>query len=239
MDDRNTVKPAYLSILMLSLVVVLAAADAPSQELPDWIPVGTVSPPLVRHSLEAMARLQSRNPGQQRAALQLLQSDIREFGKAEMRIAAVPLVAELLSQEYRILGFPDDYRVDTTIRLSALDVLAEVGGESAREHIRYSLLHDNDGAIRSHAARLLATVPGTDPDGDLAAVSQSLLRAVRGGADEAEVSRTLDAAAQLSREAWSPDVPDLVRSLVLIHEGNFSRRIRRSAMALLEELANR
>jgi hypothetical protein len=215
------------------------AETANSAETPDWIPAGSVSPPVARRAVEMRARLQSTSPELQRSALTQISADINEYGRGEMRTAVVPLVVELLSQEYRILQFPRNFRVEYGTRLSALEVLARLGGEEAREQLRYSVTGDSDDSVRTRAAQLLANTTGTDPDEDLHVVSVALLAAVRSRRDEAEMYRLLHAAATLSRRVWNPEHPDLLRALIAIHDGSYSRGLRNSAISLLEELANR
>jgi len=238
------------TIPILSILVFLASPwgpvsvfssdpPSPAKEFPDWIPAGTVSPAVARRAVEMQARFQSRNSQMQQSALTQISQDIDRYGRTEMRIAAVPLVIELLNQDYRILQFPRDYRIDTTIRLSALELLGRLGGTDARSQLRYSLRNDTDGVLRARAAQLLADTTGDDPDGDLQAVSTALLATVGARRDEAEVMRLLNAAQTLTYRTWNPENPDLLRALILIYDGPYSRRLRNSAMVLLEELSER
>ncbi|HKK49551.1 MAG TPA: hypothetical protein VJ932_10670, partial [Alkalispirochaeta sp.] len=73
---------------------------------PDWIPVGTVSPAVERRAVETRARLESRSPTMQRQALGMIRTDIETYGRTSMRLAATPLVVDLLGLEYRILETP-------------------------------------------------------------------------------------------------------------------------------------
>jgi hypothetical protein len=141
----------------------------------------------------------------------------------------VPLIIDLLDENYRILEFPRDYRVDVTTRLAALETLAFLGGATARGQLRETLSQDGDGAIRAGAAQLMASRPGMTPEEDYAAVSEALYRAVRRSSPESEVIRLLTAAQTLSERVWDPENPQLIQALVLIHEGRYSRSVRSTA----------
>ncbi len=213
--------------------------DKPQLPTPDWIPAGTVSPAVARRAIEMRARLQSTSPEFQRGALSQISSDIDRFGHSEIRAAAVPLIIDLLSQEYRILQFPHNYRVEHDVRVFALEVLAELGGQESREQIRYSVTGDIDDTVRIRAAQLLAHTTSPDPDGDLHVLSTALLSAVRAHRSEAEIVRLLYAATELTQRVWNPEHPDLLRALIVIHDGAYSRGLRNFAISFLEELANR
>ncbi len=206
---------------------------------PDWIPADTVSPEVERRAMEARARLESRSPELQREALGMIQADMETYGRGPMRIAATPLVVDLLGLEYRILETPRDYGVDTPTRLLALQVLADLGGETAREQIRESVFADADETIRSSAAELLARAPGSEPETDYQAVNDALARAVRRGSGDQEVLRLLASAERLSHRVWNPEYPPLLEALVQISSGSYSSSIRRRAMSFLEALSER
>ncbi len=218
-----------------------AASDdrIPSADRPDWIPVGSVSSEVERRAVETRVRLQSRFPEIQRDALRSIRGDIERYGRAQMRIATVPLVIELLDMEYRILETPVDYRVDSATRIDALILLADIGGNEARGQLRATLRTDIDSAVRVSAAQLLAAVPGEDPDGDLQAVAEALGSAARRGQNDGEIRRLVAAARVISRNAWSPEYPPLLDALITIASGPYSSSSRSEAMSLLEELADR
>jgi len=218
------------------------AEDRPGEDTtrgPDWLPPGSVSPSVERHALEVQARLQTRIPEFQRGALVSIRGRMGIDDRNELRVAAVPLVVDLLDAEYRILEFPRDYRIDETTRLLALEVLAELGGPAARSQIRLSVLEDDDEAIRAGAAQLLVTHTGDTPEEDLVAVSRALLKSIRRGGSEGEARRLLGAARQLSVRVWDPVNPELLDALVLIAGGGYSASLRSAAISFLEELADR
>ncbi|MFP4211632.1 MAG: hypothetical protein ACLFR8_10345 [Alkalispirochaeta sp.] len=245
MADRR-VTLAAIALFAFSLYSVIPEEQGPREEDAventtgaDWLPPGSVSPAVERHALEIQARLQTGIPSFQREALFSIRSGLANGDRNEMRIATVPLVIDLLDEEYRILEFPRDYRVDETTRLVALEVLAEVGGAAARSQIRISVTDDDDATIRAEAARLLATYPGDTPEEDLSAVSRALLRSVHRGGSTAEVYRLVGAARELSVRVWDPSNPELLDALVLIAGGGYSASLRSAAISLLEELADR
>ena len=205
----------------------------------DWIPVGTVSPAIERRAIETRARIETRIPRMQRDALRGIREELDGDDRLELRIAAVPLVIELLALEYSILEFPTDYRVDSGTRLLALEVLAELGGTEARRQLRESVVSDVDETVRACAAQLLAFHSGADPETDLRVVSNALAAAVRKGASESEVTRLLEAARAFVPRVWNPEVPSLLEALVSIHQGAYSRSLRRNAFSFLEWLAER
>ncbi|MCG8477581.1 MAG: hypothetical protein MI724_00665 [Spirochaetales bacterium] len=213
--------------------------EASVSERPDWIPVGSVSPEVERRAVETRVRLQSRLPEIQRDALRSIGRDVERYGRAQMRIAAVPLVIELLGMEYRILETPVDYRVDSATRIDALILLADIGGNAARGQLRATLRNDIDSTVRVSAAQLLAAVPSDDPDGDLQAVAEALGSAARRRQDDGEIRRMLAAARVISRKAWNPEYPPLLDTLIMIASGPYSSSSRSEAMSLLEELADR
>lgn len=233
--------PAVLSFL-LPVLVLFAAGHAYTQESVsdvDWVPVDSIPPAIIRRGAETKARLQTRIPELQREALRTIRHETEPAFHQEVRTVTVPLIIDLLDEDYRILEFPRDYRVDVTTRLVALETLAFLGGETARGQLRETLSRDDDGAIRATAAHLMASRPDMTPEEDYAAVSEALHRAVRRSSPESEVMRLLTAAETLSQRVWDPENPDLIQALVLIHEGRYSRSVRSTAMSFLEVLANR
>lgn len=234
-----------LVVFVLTLGVLLAHADIVAQSAStetdpraDWIPVGSVPEPVVRSALEAKARFQSGSLPLQRGAIDLIRGDIERYGTGALRIAAVPVLVDLLGIEYRILEVPTDYHVDPRLRVDALQLLSTLGGEEAITQLRESVLTDDDAAVRTSAAILLASGPSDDPDRDLDTISRALSSAVRRGA-ESEVSRLLAAADAARRRAWSPEHPLLIESCIGIVQGPYSASLRRRATDLLEELAER
>ncbi|MDA3951117.1 MAG: hypothetical protein PF508_18060 [Spirochaeta sp.] len=229
-------------VLVLLFLFVLAGGY-PSAEEPrpdvDWVPVDSIPPEIVRRGVETKARLQTRIPEMQREALRTIRHETDPAYHQEVRTVTVPLIIDLLDENYRILEFPRDYRVDVTTRLAALETLAFLGGATARGQLRETLSQDGDGAIRAGAAQLMASRPGMTPEEDYAAVSEALYRAVRRSSPESEVIRLLTAAQTLSERVWDPENPQLIQALVLIHEGRYSRSVRSTAMSFLEVLANR
>lgn len=189
--------------------------------------------------MEARARLESRAPRLQQQALGMIRSDIETYGRTSMRIAATPIVVDLLGQEYRILETPHGYGVDAPTRLLALQVLADLGGEPAREQLRESVRVDSDETVRASAALLLAHAAGSEPDIDYHVVGDALLRAVRRRDSDQEVARLLSAAEHLSHRAWDPEYLPLLEALVHISGDGYSSSIRRRAMSFLEDLSAR
>jgi hypothetical protein len=169
----------------------------------------------------------------------MIRADIRTYGRASMRIAATPLVVDLLGIEYRILETPQGFTVDAPTRLLALQVLADLGGEPARQQLRESVRIDSDETVRASAAHLLAHVPGSEPDADYRTVGDALFRAVSRRDSQEEISRLLLAAEQLSERVWNPEYPPLLQALVEIAGGGYSSSIRRRAMSFLEDLSER
>ena len=220
---------------------VVPAPDASKStgEQPEWIPVGSVPPEVERRALQTQTWLQSRSPVFQRQALGMIQEDIARYGRATMRIAAVPLVVDLLGEEYRILQTPTDYSVDPIIRLQALGLLATLGGDVARKQLRDSLSSDDDASVRAGAAHFLAAVPGSTPDEDFQAVGDALQRAVRRGAPEEEIVRLLIAARELSTRTWNAEYAPLLDALVGIASSGYSSSTRNRAMSFLDALSER
>lgn len=209
------------------------------ERVADWIPVGAVAPEVERRAIESRARLASPDPFAQRAALAMIRRDAERFDVREMRIAAVPLVIDLLGNEYTILEFPVDVRIDVSTRVEALELLGVLGGERARSQIRDSVLVDRDPVVRVQAAQILARRLGDDPDSDLAVVARSLRESVDGRGDEAEIARMLGVVTTLVERAWEPATRDLLEALVAIVGGPYSSSSRREALDLLESLAER
>lgn len=199
--------------------------------------MGSVPPELERRALVARAMFETLNPDQQAAALGDLERDLERYGSATMRIAAVPIVVDLLGQDYRIVEAPLDYRIEPTLRVRALQFLADVGGPEARDQLRWTLHSDRDSAVRRAATRFLQATPTDDPDGDLAAVADALAAAVRRGSDDREVATLIAAAAHLSQFTWQRDNPILLRGLVDVASGPYSSTTRSAAIDLLEGLA--
>ena len=227
--------------LLAIILVPVAFVASQSQEVDpraDWIPVGAVPDEVVRTALEARARFESGSIDLQRGALQIIREDIREYGASPLRIATVPVLVDLLGFEYRILEVPTDFHVDPMIRVGALQLLADLGGDVAASQLRETILVDRDESVRVTAAMLLASEPSDDPDTDLSIISRAFYRATRGGT-ESEVSRLLAAADSARRRAWTPENPMFVSGLVAIVQGPYSASLRRRAMDLLEELAER
>ena len=167
-------------------------AEDPSTEV-DWVSADSIPPAIVRHGVEMKARLQTRIPEFQRQALRTIRYETDPKFHLEVRAVHVPLIIDLLDENYRILEFPRDYRVDVTTRLIALETLAFLGGEEARGQLRETLSRDDDAAIRAGAAQLMASRPDMTPEEDYGAVSSALLRAVRQSVSESEIVRLLTA----------------------------------------------
>jgi hypothetical protein len=215
-------------------------AQSPDNRLrADWIPVGAVSPEAEHRAVQARALLQSRSTPMQREALRSIEADIDRFGRAEMRLAAAPLIIDLLGQDYRILETPPGFAVEASTRESALRLLAHLGGEAARGQLRSSLVEERDPAIRAYAARLLATTPGDDREADYRTIADALLRAHNRSGEETEVRRLLGSAELLSREVWNAEYPPLLQALVGIAGGAYSSSTRKWAMSFLEDLSER
>ncbi|MFO8043980.1 MAG: hypothetical protein R6U25_12315 [Alkalispirochaeta sp.] len=238
---RSSLRLTVCCLLIAGLLGAgLSADDQPDpRDGPDWIPVGSVSPEVERRALETRARLESRSPGLQRQALRMIRSDIETYGRASMRLAATPLVVDLLGMEYRILETPQGYTVDAPTRLLALQVLADLGGEPARGQLRESVRIDADGTVRASAAQLLARIPGSDPDSDYRTVGETLLRAVKRNDSPEEIARLLSATQQLSGRVWNAEHPAVLEALVALSGGTYSSSIRRRAMSFLEDLSAR
>ncbi|TVR69770.1 MAG: hypothetical protein EA427_07190 [Spirochaetaceae bacterium] len=224
----------YLLLLLLGPVAFL-----PADTRPHWIPMGSVSRELEQHALHHREFLQNRSGEIQRAGLRAIRSDLDRFERADMRIALVPIVVDMLGMEYRILSVSSGYQVDSPTRAEALLLLADLGGGQARLQLRQSVGIDEDPSVRATAASLLAREPWADPDDDLLAVSRALLRATRRGGPEAEVARLLSAAHTLSGNAWNREIPELLEALGSIAGGNYPSSLRRKAFSILEELARR
>lgn len=169
--------------------------------------------------------------------LQWIEEDMNRFALAEMRIAAAPLLIDMLEREFRILTVSPQYSVDQATRIRVLSMLARMGGDASRERLRESTLNDRDNAVRAAAAHLLAEVPGSDPEGDLHAISRALHAAVRAGGREDDVRRLVGAAWQASSRVWSIDDPVLLDALVRIHSGPYSRSLRDAVFFMLESFA--
>lgn len=231
----------YSTLLFILTAIIRLPAQADGIETDpraDWIPVGSVPDPVVRTALEAQVRFQSGSLTIQRVAIDLIREDIDQYGIAALRIAAVPVLVDLLGLEYRILEVPTDYHVDPRLRSDALELLSELGGDEAIDQLRESVLTDVDESVRVRAALLLAIDPSDDPDLDLETISQALYRAARGGR-QSEVDRLLTAADRAWRRAWSPENPMLIASCIEIAQGPYSASLRRRAIELLEELSER
>jgi hypothetical protein len=205
----------------------------------DWIPVGAVSPEAEYRAVQARSLLQSRSTPMQREALRSIEADIDRFGRAEMRLAAAPLIIDLLGREYRILETPPGFTVEASTRESALRLLAHLGGEAARGQLRESLSEERDPAIRAYAASLLAATPGDDPDLDYRTIGDALLRAHQRGGEETEVRRLMESVERLSGDVWNAEYPPLLQALVGIAGGSYSSSTRKWAMSFLEELSER
>lgn len=227
--------------LFLLLVTAYAQDDPNSQSTgqADWIPVGSVSPLLERHALSHREFLQNRSPAVQRAGLRAIRADLERFDRADMRIAFVPLVIDLITMEYRLLNLAASYTVDAPTRSEAIHVLAEIGGSEARAQLRETIRIDDDASVRAGAAVLLAKYPGAHPDDDLAAIGHALESASRRGGPEEEMYRLLSAAAEMHPLAWDPQQAELLRGLSAIATGHYSSSLRRKAFSMLEELARR
>jgi hypothetical protein len=233
----------YIAFAFISSSADWLCADEPSasretEPSADWIPVGSVPPPVVRSAVEARARIESRSIEMQRYALSLIRDDMNEYGVAPLRIAAVPILVDLLGYEYRILEVPFDYTIDATIRIDAIVLLSELGGAPATDQIRETIVRDDDESVRVVAARSLARSPSDDPDRDLAVIARALRRAADLGR-ESEVAQLLTAARIVRERTWNPGNRDLIESLVGIAGGSYSASIRNRAVELLEELAER
>lgn len=231
---------AVVLLLLFLTSPLLEATDADADiSRPHWIPVGSVSRELENSAASHRAFLQSRSREIQRAGLRAIRADMDRFNRADLRIAVVPIVVDMLGMEYTILSVSSNYHVDPPTRVEALGLLADIGGERARVQIRDSLAVDADPSVRVTAAALLSRHAGGEPDADLVAVAHALYRAVRRGGPEDEVSRLLAAAAPLTRLAWNPEVPELLHSLSTIISGPYSSSLRNRAFSMLEELARR
>lgn len=237
--DLTRLAARLLVLLAVSLVAVPAQEADGRRDGPDWIPVGAVPPEVERRAMETRARLESRSPPLQRAALTAIRSDIDDWGRGAMRTAAVPLVVDLLSQEYRILETPRDYRVDADTRLQALGVLAELGGETARRQLRATIATDDDPAVRAAAGQYLASVPGGSPQEDFRAIARGIAASHRRGGPEGELYRLLRAAERMAEIVWDPEDPVLLEALVGIAGGSYSSSVRTRAMSFLESLSER
>ncbi|SIQ97138.1 hypothetical protein SAMN05920897_12021 [Alkalispirochaeta americana] len=206
---------------------------------PHWIPVGRVSRELEQQALQQRVFLEHHSQSIQRQGLAMIRSSLDLFDRADLRLSAVPLVVDMLDREYRILRVPARYQVDSPTRTEALHLLADLGGETAREQLRRSLEADSDGTVRATAALLLARSPQTSPDQDLASIAASLRQATRRGGPEEEIHRLLQAARNMIPQAWEPEIPDLVYALGEIVQGPYSSGLRRSSLSMLEELIRR
>lgn len=233
-------RPIIIPLLLLfaSFPVISQSSQDEWDPRADWIPVGSVPDEVVRTALEARARFETGSIDLQNGAFRIIRNDMDEHGMTALRIAAVPVLLDLLGLEYRILEVPTDFHVDPRVRVGALELLADLGGDSAVVQLRQSILDDEDEAVRVTAAMLLASEPSDDPDTDFATISRAFYVAVRRGA-ESEVSRLLDAANTARLRAWSQDNPYFLSGLVDIVQGPYSGSLRKRAMDLLEELAER
>lgn len=221
------------------MVGLCAIAVVPAQQRADWVPVGSVPVELERRVLVVRALFATLDPEQQASALGDLERDLERYGSGAMRIAAVPIVVDLLAQDYRIVEAPLDYRIEPALRVRALRFLATVGGPTAREQLRWTLRNDRDGAVRRTATHFLQATPSDDPGRDLAAVAQALAAAIRRRSDDGEVATLIAAVAQLATRTWQRDDPTLLRALVDVASGPYSSTTRRAAIDVLEDLAGR
>ncbi len=226
--------------LFLAIVALLYPLPLSSEEQrPHWVPAGSVPEALERNVLQQRTYLQNRSREAQIMGLDWIEEDIRRFPAGEMRIAAVPLVVDMLDRDFRILTVTPGYRVDPGTRIRALSLLARIGGEEARSQLRHSTVQDSDSAVRVTAAGLLAGIPGQNPEADLLAISRALRAGIERGLPEAEVIRLLAAVWEVSRHVWSVNDRDLFDTLIRIHSGPYSRSTRETAFSMLEEFARR
>ena len=230
---------ARIRTLRLLIFGLCTLAVIPAQQRADWIPVGSVPMELERRALVARAMFETLNPEQQAIALGDLERDLKRYGSAPMRIAAVPIVVDLLGQDYLIVEAPLDYRIEPTLRVRALRFLATVGGPTARDQLRWTLHRDRDSAVRRAATRFLQTTPTDNPSRDLAAVSHALAAAIRRDFDDVEIATLIAAVAQLSTRTWQRDDPTLLQALADVASGPYSSTTRRAAIDVLAGLAGR
>lgn len=235
---RRTRYLAIFFLLVSAFPATSQQSDSSADPRADWIPVGSVPDEVVRTALEARARFESGSIELQRGAIAIIREDLEEHGTSSLRIAAVPVLLDLLGEEYRILQVPMDFHVDPRIRLGALELLSELGGDAASMQLRRSILDDQDEAVRVTAATLLSSEPSDDPDLDMDAISHAFYLAARRGA-ESEVARLLIAADAVRRRTWSRGNPDFIAGLLATVQGPYSASLRRRAMDVLEELAAR
>ncbi len=229
---------AFVGVLVYSFFTATALYPQDVETNADWIPVGSVPPALVQSAVEARARFETANLELQRGALNLIRAERERHGAAALRIAVVPVLADLLAIEYQILEMPADVNVDPALRIDAISLLTEIGGDIATAQVRQSIRLDRDEIVRVAAARHLAALPSDDPDLDLRSISAALRRAVDGGS-ETEVTGLLDAASKAARRVWTVNDTNLLDSLVRIAQGPYSGSLRRRAIEFLEELAAR
>lgn len=225
--------------LLFFFCAALAATVASGEDRPDWIPVGAVSEELERQALTHRAFLQNRSREVQQAGLQAIRADLDRYDAADLRLAVVPLVRDMLGLEYRILDVSSRYRVDTPTRVDALQLLWDIGGSEAREQLRESISVDTDATVRGVAATLLAQRPSPEPDRDLQSVADALYRATRRSSSEAELHRLLRATERISQDVWDPQSPELLQALTAIVTGPYPSSLRRTAFAMLEDLSRR
>lgn len=224
----------------MGLLLVIASGLLVAQSSrPDWIPRDAVPHSLERRAVETKARLESGIPRIQRTALRQILADVELYGRAHVRIATVPLLADFVSFEYRVLQMPGSGGVPVELRTEAVGLLGFLGGAEADASLREAMRLDPEGTVRASAAQALASRPGADPEADYAGISRALLSAVRRGTDSAEVTRLLLAARTSSDRVWQAENPDLLLALILIHDGPYSSSLRGAAFSFLEELANR
>ncbi len=224
--------PVNVRTLLLFAIALAAGAQGP-----DWIPVDTISPAERSQLLSFAARLETEDA----AFIETTLAGIRVAAlenDGDYRRAAVVLLSDLVRRDRHIISRQGRVPVTAASRITALAIIADIGGHDAHESFLEALKNDVDPSVRAYAARRLPAI-GSDTQGALSAVSAALRAAIRTGSGEEEILPYLDAIGALLDDPWIVPGSALAEALLALANGPYSARVRRSSSTLLELLLER
>lgn len=182
----------------------------------------------------AAAQAQLPNPENQMQALELLESMLQS-GDAAFVARNEEIVTSLLLPP-RVADSPGFRRSFPQIRIRAAELAARLDTRRSAETLTTLLSDDPDPAVQAAAARLLPGMESADPAAVAAALGK-VLRAENAGnrRDNRLVTSIVQGAYTLYRR-WGTEDALLIRNILELREGPYSRETRQIAGRFVELL---
>lgn len=222
----------------------LAGQDSPDGEgntdtiVAEWIRLNEVPERLThqnRAELGILYRdLQAPEPARQEAAVRRIERLYRE------RRELSPELTDLLV--FAVVGPFTTQRVGAApalpgpvARISALELLGDVGGVRARRGVLETLRHERDTAVLSAAVVSLGSMR-PPPSTEITGLLTGLLEGRSARREPQLVRAILETTRILGQPPYAISDPDLYRAILAIAQGPYPRSLREHAYELVDEL---